>query len=184
MPDTVRVIISDEPPGSEFADTVPVERVKPCPLTVATSTSSLYVMVMVSAESTEAAVIRGGGAMLFATAAATKLAREFGWDAVSSMLPVLLEYARLMTSSLSSVSLRERVTISSLDAIALIVGFAVMSPDSTKSPGAAEFTVISSDKMRLIVVGLAVPMDGRTGAVEHWRCVISSTNSLVFCRIG
>ena len=85
MPDTVRVIISDEPPGSEFADTVPVERVKPCPLTVATSTSSLYVMVMVSAESTEAAVIRGGGAMLFATAAATKLAREFGWDAVSSM---------------------------------------------------------------------------------------------------
>ena len=101
MPDTVRVIISDEPPGSEFADTVPVERVKPCPLTVATSTSSLYVMVMVSAESTEAAVIRGGGAMLFATAAATKLAREFGWDAVSSMLPVLLEYARLMTSSLS-----------------------------------------------------------------------------------
>ena len=61
MPDTVRVIISDEPPGSEFADTVPVERVKPCPLTVATSTSSLYVMVMVSAESTEAAVIRGGG---------------------------------------------------------------------------------------------------------------------------
>ena len=90
-------------------------------------------MVMVSAESTEAAVIRGGGAMLFATAAATKLAREFGWDAVSSMLPVLLEYARLMTSSLSSVSLRERVTISSLDAIALIVGFAVMSPDRTQS---------------------------------------------------
>ncbi len=52
--------------------------------------------------------------MLFVTAAATKLAREFGdVDAVSSMLPVLLEYARLMTSSLSSVSLRERVTISS-----------------------------------------------------------------------
>ncbi len=38
-----------------------------------------------------------------------------------------------------------------------------MSPDNTKSPGAAEFTVISSDKMRLIVVGLAVPMDRTVG---------------------
>ena len=60
MPDTVSVIILDEPPGSEFADTTPVERVKPAPLIVETSTSSLYVMVMVLSESTEAAVIRGG----------------------------------------------------------------------------------------------------------------------------
>ncbi len=71
MPDTVRVMVSDEPPGSEFADIVPTESAKPCPLVVATSTSSLYVMVMVSSRITEAAVIRGGGAMLFATAAAT-----------------------------------------------------------------------------------------------------------------
>ncbi len=59
MPDTVRVMISDEPPGSEFADTTPSERLKPAPLVVLTSTSSLYVMVMVLAESTEAAVILG-----------------------------------------------------------------------------------------------------------------------------
>ncbi len=108
IPDTVRVIISVKPPGSEFADTVPVESVKPCPLTVATSTFSLYVTVMVSAESTEAAVIRGSGAitsgggaiMLFVTRDAAKLAREFGdGDAVSSMLPVFWVYARLMISS-------------------------------------------------------------------------------------
>ncbi len=86
IPDTVSVIISVKPPGSEFADTVPTESAKPAPLVAVTTTSSLYVMVMVLAESTEAAVIRGGGAMLFATAAAAKLAREFGWDAVSSML--------------------------------------------------------------------------------------------------
>ncbi len=103
MPDTVRVIISVKPPGSEFADMVPTEREKPAPSVAVTSIFSLYVMVMVLAESTEAAVILGGGiitsggAMLFVTGVAAKLAREF--DAVSSMLPVLLEYARLIVSS-------------------------------------------------------------------------------------
>ncbi len=78
MPDTVRVIIRDKPAGSEFADIVPSERLKPAPLIVLTSMFSLYVMVMLLSESTEAAVILGGVTMLFSTVASAKLAREFG----------------------------------------------------------------------------------------------------------
>ncbi len=84
-------------------------------------------------------------------------------DVISSMLPVLLVYARLMTSSPSSVSLRVRVTISLLAVISSTVGFEDTVVDNTKSPGAAEFTVISSDKVRLMVVVLAVPMDTTVG---------------------
>ena len=43
------------------------------------------------------------------------------------------------------------------------VGFVVISPDSTKSPEAVELSVMSSDSTRLIVVGLAVPMDTTVG---------------------
>ena len=64
--------------------------------------------------------VTSGGAMLFVTGVAAKLAREFGCgDAASSMLPVVLVYARLMTSSSSSVPLRVRVTILSLAVIAV-----------------------------------------------------------------
>ena len=124
--------------------------------------------------------VTSGGAMLFATGVAAKLAREFGGDAASSMLPVVLVYARLMTSSSSSEPLRERVTILSLAAIALTVGVVVISPVNSKSPGAAEFTVMSSDSTRSIVVGLAVPMDRTVGGVLSTSGGVTSGGAMLF----